>query len=432
MYSSWPAVLVALLAGACGRIGFDARAIDGGIDDAAAAIDAGIIWDEFQGSGSGEGISGTPTATSQNGRIRVAPDGTLYVLYANNDAGNKDIYLKRWNGVSWEGLGLSALPGGISQDASSSSLGGVAFDASSRPHVTWMDDDGSRSIFYRYWDGSAWLEQLGSSTGRGLSVSANPYWPTIEMYPATGEVLVAYEIYNVVPSGGAIHLKTPTTLDWQGIANSATNEGVSGASGSASLVNLAVEGEQIYAAWQEERSAGTDIYVSMYSPQTGWQALGSSLSAGGISRTSTVSERATIRVRDGKLMVSWTEQGLDGPRAYLRSYHDGEWIELADSASGDGLSGIYSPAQHVNFEFDEQAMPVAVWSHDADGDSDIFAARWDGTGWFYPRYEEGSISATPGNSDYPHIAVGQRGKIYVLWEEYLESSRSAIYLRSLR
>lgn len=418
-----------MCASACGRLGFDPLAFDGGVagDDAADGVS---VWEELQGSGSGDGVSDAPGSSSLNGRIGMGPDGEIYVLYANNATGNKDIYLKRWNGTTWEGLGPSASPGGISNDTPRSSLGDVAFDSAGNPHVTWMDEDASRSIYYRYWDGAAWLERNGSASGRGLSVNANPYWPTIAMSPSTGEPLIAYEVYTVLPSGGAVHLKTPTSVDWQGIAGSATNEGVSDPAGGAAHVKLAVEGDKIYVVWQQAAPAGTDVYASMYSPLGGWQGLGTSLNPGGISQSASVSERATIRVHGGTVMVSWTENTAQGSRAYLRAFQNGQWEELAGSASGDGLSGSYSPAQNVSIALDAQGLPFAAWAHNAEGETDIFAARWNGTTWVYPTFETGSISATSSASDYPRVAIDPAGRVSVLWEEYLANSTVAIYMRS--
>ena len=434
MRSRLTAILLLLSASACGRLGYDPRAFDGGLgDDDGAQVDAGdgvSVWEDFAGSGSGEGVSDAPGSSSLNGRLGIGPDGTIFVLYANDATGIKEIYLKRWTGTAWAGLGSSAMPGGLSNDSRRSSLGGVAFDSSGHPHVTWMDDDASRSIYYRHWDGAAWVEKFGSASGRGLSVSANPYWPKIAISPTTGEPIIAYEVYTVLPNGGAIHLKTATVADWQGIAGSATNEGVSDAAGSARHVNLAVEGDKIYVAWQETRPAGIDIYVSVYSPQGGWQGLGTSLDAGGISRSASESQRPTIRVQNGTVIVSWTEAMPEGDRAYLRAFQNGQWEELAGSASGDGVSASFSPAKNVSFELDAQGRPFAAWSHDADGDSDIFGARWTGTEWVYPEFEKGSISASTGSSDYPRVAIDTNGRVFVLWEETLASSEVAIYLRS--
>jgi hypothetical protein len=427
----WSTILLLLLGCSCGRLGYDATAVDAGIsEDATTLDDGGLVWEEFLGSASEDGVSDAPGDVALNGRITIAPNGTPYVLYASNETGNKDIYVKRWTGSSWEGLGGSASPGGISNDAAKSSLGGSDFDAAGNPHVAWMSEDEARSIYYRYWDGSAWVEKFGSAGGRGVSVDANPYWPKLAISPMTDQPLISYETYSVQP-GGAPYLKTPGNLGWEGIAGSASTVGVGSESGSASLLQIAVAGDHIYIVWQDIRASGQNINLTVYNPTLGWHSLGNSMSDGGISQSAVVSERPTVRVGSGKIMVAWTEHTAAGPRAYLRSFDGSAWVELDGSASGDGVSGPNSPGSNAEFALDGQGNPFAAWSHAADSDKEIFAARWDGSGWHSATAAGASISETIGESNYPRVAIAPDGRVYVLWEESRADGSVAIYLRSL-
>ncbi len=415
-------------------MGFDSQA---GITTDANTIDARAIdagpsgpeqWQELGGSGSGEGVSETPTANSLHASIGISPSGVVHALYSSDVDGNSEVYLKAWDGAQWQGVGSSADPGGISNDAAESSPGSLAFGSDGRPQVAWMSFDGARSIHYRFHNGTSWLEQSSSATGRGVSENANPFWPSLAI-SAGGDVFIAYETYNVIPSGGAIHVKGENNGAWEGIAGSATGEGISDGVSDGKLVRMALEGDDMYAAWQETRPTGTDIYVAWFSPGLGWQALGTSLSAGGISQSANTSERPTIRVRDGSVYVSWSEVQGGVARAYMRKFTGGTWQELGGSGSGDGFAG--DAAEQAHFVLDENSLPLAVWVHDDGVQQDVYAARWTGTTWQPAGSNGGNVSDTATASLYPTVDVDAAGNVYAAWLEYVDGGRSAIYVRSL-
>jgi hypothetical protein len=74
---------------------------------------------------------------------------------------------------SWVEVGTgSATGGGISNDSGYSSYPSVALSLDSVPYVTWHDSNMNYEIYVRRWNGSSWEEVgAGSASGGGISNS---------------------------------------------------------------------------------------------------------------------------------------------------------------------------------------------------------------------------------------------------------------------
>lgn len=122
-----------------------------------------------------------------------------------------------------------------------------------------------------------------------------------------------------------------------------------------------------------------------------WFALRNSLDANsGISRTLENSEYPSIAVQGENVYVAWEEgiqhQGIvTNTRIFLRKYDGSNWIELNNSAQGYGISlntnGYDATRPVVGVMGD--GSPVVAWiQKDAyPNSSRVRAARWDGTNW---------------------------------------------------
>lgn len=150
-------------------------------------------WLDFAGSGSAPGISGNAVGiVAENPTMALAPGGLPFIAWSDNSAAtasnpsNTDIYLKWWNGFSFEALGTSTSPGGLSQTPGQSSNPSIALDSAFSPTVAWEDDSsGAFSIFVKQWPdkggGAAWTELAGSASGSGISATFPP-----SLHPSVG------------------------------------------------------------------------------------------------------------------------------------------------------------------------------------------------------------------------------------------------------
>jgi hypothetical protein len=111
----------------------------------------GTAWVEVgAGSASGRGVSNTPYL-SVSPSLAIAPDGTPYVAWYDSSGGNYEIYVKHWNGLTWQEMGAgSASGGGISDDGASSALPSTAVAPDGSLYVAWNDESsGNWEIYVR-------------------------------------------------------------------------------------------------------------------------------------------------------------------------------------------------------------------------------------------------------------------------------------------
>jgi len=131
----------------------------------------GVEWVELDGSASGGGVSNS-SGSSQLPSIAVDSQGYPVVAWKDATDGDWEIYIKRWDGTNWAEIGTgSASSGGISDNSDISEGASLALDGNDYPVVAWHDGPwGDRNIYIKRWDGSSWVE-IGteSATGGGIS-----------------------------------------------------------------------------------------------------------------------------------------------------------------------------------------------------------------------------------------------------------------------
>ncbi len=109
----------------------------------------GSSWVEVGlGSASGGGISNSPLASFEPS-IAVAPDGRPYAAWTEYGGGSYEIHVRAWDGSSWAEVGAgSASGGGISNTPAYSFFPSLAIAPDGTPYVVWMDDDASATEIY--------------------------------------------------------------------------------------------------------------------------------------------------------------------------------------------------------------------------------------------------------------------------------------------
>ncbi|MCI0393874.1 MAG: hypothetical protein L0332_07780 [Chloroflexi bacterium] len=127
-------------------------------------------WQEVgAGSASGGGISSTP-GDSINPSLAVTSDGTLYVVWEDILDDSYQLYVRRWQGTTWEEVGSdSASKQGINR-TQVAHYPQIALDSTGTPYVSWVDSSSGRPFVYiRRWNGVDWEEVgPGSASGTGL------------------------------------------------------------------------------------------------------------------------------------------------------------------------------------------------------------------------------------------------------------------------
>jgi hypothetical protein len=276
----------------------------------------GSSWAEVgSGSASGRGISGSSYA-ADNPTIAIAPNGTPYVAWAwNGPSERTEIHVKRWNGSKWVEVGSgSASSGGISNSYCAWNPS-IAVSPDNRPCVVWENEsciEEYSQIYIRRWNGSSW-EEVGSGSASGTGISNTDYHSldsVVEIAP-NGTPFVVWK-----DSGGIYVLQWNGTAWVEAGAGSASSGGIGDGMYPAAAVSA---NNELYVTYSRNiPSAFTEVYAKQWDGST-WREVGTgSASGNGISATGDYSYYPQVAVAPtGRVYVAWEELADDG-EIYVR------------------------------------------------------------------------------------------------------------------
>lgn len=246
---------------------------------------SGESWEEVgEGSASGNGISGNEGRShfAMRARVAIDSDGHPVVAWANADSipGAEaesvvsQIYVRRWNGSSWEEIGPESASGrGISgqRGGGQGATPDIAVDSDGNPIVTWWsaEHESTAQIRVLRWDGSAWAE-IGenSSMSGGVSRShGHSTDPVIVIEPDDNPVIAWCD---GIAGSSHIFIRRWNGDEWEEIGEgSARDSGISrdGFLEYSRHPSLAIDGEgNLHIVWSHTRNQDSQIRYKTSTP----------------------------------------------------------------------------------------------------------------------------------------------------------------------
>ena len=317
-----------------------------------------------------------------------------------------------------------------------------------------------------------WGEFAGSASGGGVSASpAAATEASLAIGPAARYVAWAdarngnFEIYVAQYAGGA----------WSALGGSADGGGVVPSTGGSRRPSIAYDtttGSPIV-AWTEIAPNGTsNIRVVRWNGATlAWEALGTSIVAGGISGTGTADSARLVMTAQGPV-VAWLDTSSGTAQVYAKRFVLGNWVDLAaGSSAGGGVSGAaggvsrphgrdrrqqggdrlrrqrrhrgargrgrrlhaerhgarHSGASATPTLAYHQGTLYAAWADDTAGRAQVYVMNNAGGGWTAAgtgAATGGGVSGTLGRSVAPRLAANG-GELWLVWgnDESVASER---------
>ena len=405
----------------------------------------GFEFRELAGSGSAGGIS-VNTGASLSPNICVDGAGIPMVCWLDNSQERVGVFVKRYNGKTaiWEELSLSASFGGLAATLAGPALNPKIVAVRSfvnnptfpftewKPMVIWEEAFGVHAVWHYTGDSQATPGQVGWYTvGQGPDDTVNSatvgaagapsvtrdslhrpvaafqdtqalvhdiYLARLQNTAFPAQTLTLTGFPNFVTGARAFNAGTGffqfNTVAWTGVDGSDLSGGLSGtATFFSQFPSVACDGTNITVAWEETETSGptgtnTEIYLRR-NTGAGWTALGSSVSAGGISNTVGHSTHPSLDVStNGTICVAWVDDTNGNPDIYVRQWRTGvpstAWEQVGDQGSafpqfgGDVIfqSGGISQTSNISLtptlKVDRFGSPTVVWMDGNSGKFDVF------------------------------------------------------------
>ncbi|RLB07355.1 MAG: hypothetical protein DRG59_06530, partial [Deltaproteobacteria bacterium] len=257
------------------------------------------------------------------------------VLWLDKSSGTSQIYAKRFNGTSWIESGSGSASGdGISGSASGATNFAIATDGT-KIAVAWTEKVGeTEQVYVREYNGSSWNELAGSASGNGVSNnnldSLNPSvayhdgslfvaWEQVdeEWNHTTGTTELSRQIYVARYNSG--------TGSWVEAGIGALSAGgVSHTSGAATRPRLASGGGKLYLTWIDEHIEDGEtrhfyLYAKEWNGTDFVEEIIGDASGYGISQTGGEPDAVTLSVdQTGHPFVAWGESSSKSSEIYVR------------------------------------------------------------------------------------------------------------------
>ena len=290
----------------------------------------------------------------------------------------RSVWLRRYRGGRWEGLGGSDQGRGLSGEAALVDQPSLALDGKGQPFVAWCHD---RRIFLRFFSGGRWLELDGSASGGGLSGELRGECRPSVALDSSGHPWVAWARYRQGQNhGGDLLLRRWDGSRWREVGGTPLATGF--APQFAQDVNVALTGDdRPVLAWLEREGPRTNRFWVMVVTWNGerWQGLGPSAAGRGLVSEGTAAYRPRLALDPrGHPTVVWNALvGAWGDHdIYLKRWDGHRWLGLGGSGAAGGISSNQGNSGGQAVAVDSDGNPTVVWNEGPPGNGEVFLRRF--------------------------------------------------------
>ncbi len=346
---------------------------------------------------------------AENVTMKVGKDGNPVMAWSESDGTSKNIYVRRWNGTSWESFG-NAL-NAVATAGTHADMPALVLDAANLPIVVWEEMDatsGPTNLYGKRWTGSTWesLPQIPAET----AADTKRYAPTV-VFDSAGTLVIAATYYTGV-SFQVLTFKL-NTLDntWSDVSPPRPSDLIS-----PSNPNLAMDstGNWFIAYAANSESLGQwGISVQRRDSYGTWSdKIGSSVA----SPSKYIAHQASIALNGvGSPYIAWKEASTwNSPNSLI---HAALWNGSSWQMIGSTVSNSTTSNSNPSLVMDKDGNPLIAWSGYASPETAIWVSRWNGSDWLPVG---SSLSAETGVSTAglrPTLALDKNGQPLVAWHE---------------
>jgi hypothetical protein len=347
-------------------------------------------------------------ATDKNGNIVIA-------WYEQDASSQNHIYVKRWNGSTWEQLG-SALNTAADSSADYPSL---AIDNQNRPVLAWHEFTTSSSIIaLKIWTGTVW-EQVGGGHGGTTVVVDDGEFPSLALMPDNTPV-VAYA------KNGDIFVRLWDGSSWVTWDAAGALDDIATQIASKPSLVLVPDGDMPdliipFVAFQENDTFSNNIYVKYYDQaKFAWQDIDDANDELDVEVTKEATNPSLSLAIDTP-MVAWEESNGTDRDIHVKTLNGNVWEEVGkdDFKAQDSSEPFLVAAARVgDMPF---SPPLLVWrANDGVTGDNVYIKTFDFSSntWTTPTTPIEPLN-TPGNgSENPVVTIDKNYAPIVIFAEF--------------
>ena len=365
----------------------------------AAAVTVNIV-PSFVSLGTSLDITLTDEVDTYQRSLALDASGNPTVAWREVVAGAYNIYVKKWDGTTWNLVGGS-LNISAAKNADDQVL---ALDSSGNPTVAWSETDGtSKNIYVKKWNGTAWnlvgttfldvnTNQPALNPSLALDSSGNPTVAWIE-YDGT-----SYNVYVKKWNGTSWNQLGATFLD----ANSNRD---------AENPSLALDsGGNPTVVWHETDAISKNIYVKKWNG-TAWALIGATFLDANLNLNA---ENPSLALdSSGSPTVAWHEQDGTSLNIYVKKWNGAAWALIGTTFLDANLN---KTAFKPSLVLDSSGFPTVAWAENDGTSNNIYVKKWDGAMWTLLGATFLDVNLNKGTFG-PSVALDSSGIPTVAWNE---------------
>ncbi|HEV8292420.1 MAG TPA: right-handed parallel beta-helix repeat-containing protein, partial [Tepidisphaeraceae bacterium] len=328
-------------------------------------------WEMLSGSAQDGGVSSTSTS-SRRPSITLDGAGNPLVAWTEFTSAGSEIRAAKFQpGTGWISLGT------VSSGAGSAADGARIVNTASGPVVGWLNTSGGvSSVFVKQFNGATWNAVGSSASGAGIS-SAGVSAANLAM--GSDGAKVAFGWSQDVAGVRQVYLKELSGGTFNQLSSSASGGGVSATAGNSDSPTVAYSGSSLVVAWQNEEpiTRVSEIFAVRYDGAGTKTVI--SASGGGVSNTHGQASQARLAAGGSALYLVWADDRLasrnaTGSALYVRKWNGSGFVEeLSNDASFGGVASAGSAALSMDLAVDSAGKPFVAWDDQTAGTRQVMA-----------------------------------------------------------
>ncbi len=307
--------------------------------------------------------------SSRRPSLAIDLDGNPLVAWTEFSNTTSDIRVAKFDPAAaggqgaWVAIGSSLAAGGISSTGKADSA--VLLPHSAGATVAWLDtSSGNANVFVKRFNGTAWVGLGGapSSSGTGVSLSTSS---VSQLSATTDGAKVSVAWTQPVAGGSQIYLKEFVSTTWNALGGSASGGGLSNLAGTNQAPSIAYHAGTLFAAWQGDIQARPEIYVRRLVGSV-WQQAGGNADIG-VSQTKGLASQPRLASRGGQLHLVWIDDAQANNTGSTQTILASRWNgssflpQVSADTRAPGISAT-NAVDSLTLAVDATGKPLVGWT----------------------------------------------------------------------